>query len=321
MKKSRKLTLEQRYQISALLKVGTNKAQIAREIGTARSTVSREINRNKRRYIYNPEVAHSKSKKRRKCAKKNKRFALSLQKIVRKKIEMDWSPEQVSGFLKRRHLASISHQAIYDWIQKDRLNGGTLYKHLRHGKKKRKRYGSKETRGQIKNRVSIDERPDIVSEKMRIGDWEIDTVVGKNQKGVLVTVVERKTKFTLIGRASNRKADTVKEVTVDIMSAYKNKIHSITGDNGKEFATHEQVSAALDCQFFFAHPYSSWERGLNENTNGLIRQYFPKGTDLRFVTKDDVLAVADKLNSRPRKTLGYRTPREAFVEILIRSDE
>lgn len=317
----KQLTLEQRYQISALLKAGVTKAQIACEIGVSRSTISREIKRNKGRHSYSPEYANSKSKKRRKYAKKNKRFTLPLQKIVRKKIEMDWSPEQVAGFLKRRHLASISHQTIYDFIRDDCLSGGTLYKHLRHSKKKRrKRYGTTETRGQIKNRVSIDERPDIVDKKERIGDWEIDTIIGRNQKGALVTMVERKTKFVVIGRVSRKKADMVKDVTVDIMLPHKKKVLSITGDNGKEFAGHEQISAELGCQFFFAHPYSSWERGLNENTNGLIRQYFPKGTDLRFVTKDDVFAVADKLNSRPRKTLGFRTPYETFMEILIRSD-
>jgi len=318
--KKRKLTLEQRYQISALLKVGTNKAQVAQVIGVARSTISREIKRNKNRYSYDPEQANFKSQKRRSNAKKRKKLTLQLKQMIKEKIEMDWSPEQVSGFLKKKHLASISYQAIYDFIRKDQRNGGTLYKHLRH-KKRRKRYGSKETRGQIKNRVSIDERPDIVNKKERVGDWEIDTVIGKNHKGALVTIVERKTKFVVIGQIGSKKANEVETITVDVLLPFKNMVFSITSDNGKEFARHEKISAALGCQFFFAHPYASCERGLNENTNGLIRQYFPKSADLRFVTKDDVCSIADKLNSRPRKSLGFRTPLETFLESMIGSNQ
>jgi len=318
MKKSRKLTLEQRYQISAFLKAGWIQAQIARELRVAKSTILREIRRNGSMRSYNPDLANKRAKRRWRYANKRKKLTTHLQKMIRDKIKLDWSPEQVSGFLKRRHLASISHQTIYDLIKKDRLAGGSLYKHLRHGKKKRKkRYGSKDLRGQIKNRISIDERPKIVDDKKRVGDWEIDTVIGKNHKGVLVTIVERVTKFTLIGWSSNKSAKKVGRVTVKLLSSYKKLVHSITGDNGKEFALHEQISATLDSNFYFAHPYSSWERGLNENTNGLIRQYFPKKTDLRFVTADEVSAVTDKLNSRPRKALGYSTPRETFMRSLI----
>lgn len=180
-------------------------------------------------------------------------------------------------------------------------------------KKYRKRYGSYDSRGQIKNRVSIDDRPQIVDDKERIGDWEGDTVIGKGRKSALLTLVERKTLYTMIFRLTGKQAALVAQTAVSGMKELAETIHTITLDNGLEFAHHEQISVGLKTDIYFAHPYSSWERGINENTNGLIRQYFPKGTDFNQVTDEQVQHVMDRLNNRPRKTRGYKTPKELFM--------
>ncbi|MGZ4970570.1 MAG: IS30 family transposase, partial [Methylobacter sp.] len=205
------------------------------------------------------------------------------------------------------------HERIYQHIWTDKRNGGTLYQHLRHSHKKRKkRYGSKDKRGQIRNRISIDERPEIVAQKTRIGDWEIDTVIGKNHQGALVTIVDRVSKFTLIKKVASKHAEVVTEATVSLLQPYLDKTLTITADNGKEFAGHEKIKEQLNAVVYFAHPYSSWERGLNENTNGLIRHYFTKGSRFENITDDAVEAVMHKLNHRPRKTLNFKTPHEVF---------
>lgn len=201
----------------------------------------------------------------------------------------------------------------YQHIWTDKRHGGTLYLHLRQSHKKRKKqYGSKDKRGQIRNRVSIDERPAIVEEKTRIGDWEIDTVIGQNHQGALVTIVDRVSKFTLIKKVDSKHAEVVTEATIILLKPYLDKALTITADNGKEFAGHETIKAHLNADVYFAHPYHSWERGLNENTNGLIRQYFTKGSSFEDITDADVEAVMHKLNHRPRKTLNYKTPHAVF---------
>jgi len=232
---------------------------------------------------------------------------------VDEQIYFDLSPEQVSGRLKEQHGILLSHERIYQHIWADRRNGGDLYTHLRQAhKKRRKKYGAKDKRGQICNRVSIDQRPDMVDEKSRIGDWEIDTVIGQNHKGALVTIVERKSKFTLIKRVETKHAEGVTAATITLLEPYSDKVFTITADNGKEFAGHETMSKELNAQVYFAHPYSSWERGLNENTNGLIRQYFPKGSSFETITDEQVDAVMHRLNHRPRKGLNYQTPHAVF---------
>ncbi len=195
---------------------------------------------------------------------------------------------------------------------------GNLYKHLRTGhRKKRKRYGSNDLRGRIPGRISIDERPEIVNSKVRIGDWEIDTVHGKKHQGALVTAVERKTRFTLIHVVVSRKAEAVTKALIEMLKPFKDWVKTITSDNGKEFAFHQKVSKALDADFYFAHPYASWERGLNENTNGLIRQYFPKNMSLRNLSPDQVAWVETRLNIRPRKCLDFKSPIENFLGIKV----
>jgi len=218
-----------------------------------------------------------------------------------------------TGQLKEELGILISHERIYQHIWTDKRHGGTLYKHLRQSNKKRKKqYGSKDKRGQIRNRVSIDERPTIVAEKTRIGDWEIDTVIGQNHQGALVTIVDRVSKFTLIKKVDSKHAEVVTAATITLLQPYLDKTLTITADNGKEFAGHETIKEQLNADVYFAHPYHSWERGLNENTNGLIRQYFTKGSSFENITDDEVEAVMNKLNHRPRKTLKFKTPHKVF---------
>jgi IS30 family transposase len=313
------LTQERRYQIYAFLKAGFSQPAIAKEIGVHKSTVSREIRRNQGKKSYRPKQAHHLAANRRKQARKHVKLVPRLISLIEGLIKLEFSPEQVSGFLKRTSGLSISHEAIYQHILKDKARGGELYQHLRHANKKRKkRYGSHDRRGQIVGRVSIDERPGIVDTKKRIGDWEIDTVIGKNHKGALVTIVERKSKFTLIKKLDRKKADWVADATVALLSPYRSRVLTIAADNGKEFARHDLIAKELKSHFFFAHPYHSWERGLNENTNGLIRQYFPKSMSFETVTDEQIQTVMDRLNNRPRKTLGFNTPNEVFLGITFK---
>ena len=229
---------------------------------------------------------------------------------VEQKLEKEWSPEQVSGRLISQHGIKISHEWIYQYILANKEAGGSLYKHLRCQKRNRRRYGSYERRGSLPNRRSIDERPVIVEERSRIGDWEGDTIIGKGHQQAIVTIVDRKSRYLLMQKVEKRTAEKVGEATITMLSTKKRK--TLTSDNGKEFANHERVAEVLNIDYFFAHPFSAWERGTNENTNGLIRQYFPKHSVFNTITQDDVTAVLDKLNNRPRKCLDYNTPNEVY---------
>lgn len=313
MKTHKQLTEGQRYQIAALKKAGGLNKEIAVIVETSESTISRELKRNTGRHGYRPKQAQIKASLRKQNATKAIKMTDEVIVLVNEQIRFDLSPEQVSGRLKEQHGILLSHERIYQHIWADRRNGGDLYTHLRQAhKKRRKTYGSKDKRGQICNRVSIDQRPDIVDKKSRIGDWEIDTVIGQNHKGALVTIVERKSKFTLIKRVETKHAEGVTAATITLLKLYSDKVLTITADNGKEFAGHETMSKELNAQVYFAHPYSSWERGLNENTNGLIRQYFPKGSSFEAITDEQVEAVMHRLNHRPRKGLNYQTPHAVF---------
>ena len=309
----KQLTEVQRYQISALLKAENFKQDIAKNIGVSPSTISREIERNTGKRGYRPKQAHIKAMRRREAADKAIKMTAATVCLIETKIRLDWSPEQVSGWLEKEQDIGISHERIYQHIWADKRQGGELYKHLRQSNKKRKKqYGSKDKRGQIRDRISIDERPEEVEAKLRIGDWEIDTVIGKNHKGALVTLVDRVSKFTLIKKVDSKHADVITEATIVLLTPYLDKTFTITADNGKEFAGHKTLAKELEAAIYFAHPYSSWERGLNENTNGLIRQYFTKGSSFENITDEEVENVMHKLNHRPRKTLGYQTPHEVF---------
>jgi len=313
MRSYKQLSQAQRYQIEILNKAGKNQKEIAELLGVSPATICRELKRNKGKKGYRPRQAQIKAGKRRREAAKALKMTDEVILVIEEKICLDWSPEQVSGWLKINQGIFISHERIYQHIWEDKRHGGTLYTHLRQSNKKRKKqYGSKDKRGQIRNRISIDERPAIVAEKTRIGDWEIDTVIGQNHQGALVTIVDRVSKFTLIKKVDSKHAEVVTEATISLLLPYLDKTLTITADNGKEFAGHETMKEQLNADVYFAHPYHSWERGLNENTNGLIRQYFTKGSSFENITDDEVEAVMNKLNHRPRKTLNFKTPHTVF---------
>jgi len=319
MRKYTQLTQGQRYQIYAFLKAGFLQTQIASEIGVHKSTISREIRRNRGKKGYRPKQANLLAGNRRQNAKKHIKMMPEVIALIEELISEDFSPDQVSGFLARNHNINISHERIYQHILNDRINGGSLFKHLRQSHKKRKkRYGSYSRRGQIKDRISIDERPSIVDSKKRIGDWEIDTIIGKNHKGALLSIVERKSKFTLIAKLQEKSAEMAANAAIDLLKPFANKVLTITADNGKEFADHKHINKSLKADVYFAHPYHSWERGLCENTNGLIRQYFPKGSDFNPIKQKHVQMVMDRLNNRPRKLLGYKTPNEVFFNTITK---
>ena len=230
-------------------------------------------------------------------------------------LRQEWSPEQIAGRLQATDGLRLSTERIYQHIRADRQAGGTLYRHLRHSQKKRKkRYGKADARGQIKDRVSIDQRPAIVEEKSRIGDWEIDLVLGGRGTGALVSVVERRSRYTVLGKVASKQAEHVAAATIALLTPHKEHTQTITADNGKEFAHHATISQALDAAVYFAHPYQAWERGLNENTNGLIRQYVPKGTALDTLSDEQVHHIRDRLNHRPRKALAFQTPHEILAQ-------
>ena len=309
----KQLTLEQRYEIKAYMQAGFKFSEITKHLGLHRSTIYREISRNRGLRGYRPHQADQKAIERKRNASKHIRFTTELQDRVTELLKDDFSPEQVSGHLSKHDNIQISHETIYQFIWLEKASGGTLYKHLRcSSKKKRKRYGGRDRRGQIPDRVSIEERPKIVEAKERIGDWEVDTVIGKNHHGVLVTAVERKTKFTRIRKVNKKSAQEVTDALVKMLLPFKEQIRTITVDNGKEFAQHKKIADALDTSIYFAHPYCSWERGLNENTNGLIRQYFPKKCSFKNIHEQQTIFAENRLNNRPRKSLQFNTPKFLF---------
>jgi len=307
----KQLTYEQRCQILVLKKRNCSQREIAETIGVSQPTVSRELTRNTGDRGYRHKQAQEKAAQRRKDAAKPTKMTPAMISTIERKLRLEWSPEQISGWLLEHREQLISHESIYLHIWADKQAGGDLYMHLRRqGKKYDKRRNGKSTRGQIKNRISIDDRSQVVDDKSRIGDWEIDTVIGKGHSGALVTIVERVTKFTVSAQVNSKSAADVTQATIALLRPFKDVVHTITADNGKEFAYHEKISEALTADVYFAHPYSSWERGLNENTNGLLRQYFPKDTDLKTVKQQEVRRAVNRLNSRPRKGLDFKTPRQ-----------
>jgi IS30 family transposase len=309
MRTYQQLTYEQRCQISALKKSGCRQRKIAETIETSQSTVSRELARNTGVRGYRHKQAQERTEWRRAEASQPTKMTPDMITLIESKLRVEWSPEQISGWLLYEQELLISHESIYLHIWADKHAGGDLFTHLRQqGKKYDKRRNGKSTRGQIKNRVSIDDRPQVVDDKSRIGDWEIDTVIGKGHSGALVTIVERVTKLTVSTRVNSKSAEDVTQATIALLKPFENVVHTITADNGKEFAYHEKISKALSAEVYFAHPYSSWERGLNENTNGLLRQYFPKNTDFKKVEQIEVKRALRRLNSRPRKDLDFKTP-------------
>jgi IS30 family transposase len=295
-----------------MLKIGQNQTEIAETIGKHKSTISREVRRNRGQRGYRPKQAQQMSLDRRKKAKP--RIQESTWALIESKLQEDWSPEQIADWLKRNTDIQVSHERIYQYILADKRTGGRLYKHLRCQKKRRKRYGGYDRRGKLPNRRSIEERPEIVDQRQRIGDWEVDTMIGKGHRQAIVTLTERKSRFSLLRKVKRRKAKLVSAAVIDLLQPVADLSHTITADNGKEFADHERIAHELEISFFFAHPYAAWERGANENMNGLVRQYIPKNRDLSSVTDEELLQIMNKLNHRPRKCLDFKTPFQVFFE-------
>lgn len=336
--KYKQLTLEKRYHISALKKQGYKQKDIAYEVGVHPSTISRELKRNIFQCKYSAEYAQTEYTLRQKKKPKHTALTKTIEKYIREKLKQDWSPEQISGRMKLDINQSIHHETIYQFIYRNKRSGGKLYKYLRHRNKKYHcRTKDYQQRGTIIDRVMIDKRPKIVDKKKRIGDLEIDTVIfqttlrdsisfhGKDHKGALVTVVDKKSKFTLIKKVQSKQASEVSQALIEMLTPIKNILHTITSDNGKEFAYHKDISSALDTSFYFANPYHSWERGLNEHmpersdkcpwgTNGLIRQYIPKKSEFENISKEEIVTIQNRLNHRPRKSLNYKTPFEVFMK-------
>lgn len=315
MKSYTQLTQDQRYQISAFLKAGFSQSAIARELNVDKSTISRELRRNRGERGYRPKQAHHKAQERRQAKQNATRIKAETWQQIESLLRQQWSPEQIAGSRKKQNLTSVSPERIYQYIYADKAKGGDLHTHLRWRKKRRKRYASRDRRGQIPNRKSIDQRPAIVAEKSRLGDWEADTIIGKGHQQALVSLTERQSKFILLAKVERKTDDLVRAAIVRLLMPYREQVKTITSDNGKEFAAHEAIASALGADFYFAHPYASWERGLNENSNGLVRQYFPKGSDFTSITQSDLEQVLERLNHRPRKTLGYQTPFEVFFNL------
>jgi IS30 family transposase len=303
------LTREQRYQIKVLLDTGHQQTEIAQQLGVNKSTISREVRRNRGQRGYRPKQAHERALGRRQ-GKARTRIDPETWALVDKKIRADWSPEQISGRVQKEGLA-ISHEHIYQHIYANQRAGGTLWTHLRCQKKRRKRYGKQDRRGKIPQRKSIEQRPVIVEQRTRFGDWEVDLLLGKDQQGVIVTLTERKSRFLLLRSVSSKQAELVAQAVIALLQ-WVVPLESITADNGKEFAAHLDIAQALSVDFYFAHPYASWERGTNENTNGLIRQYLPKTRSLKNISLQEETRIMDRINLRPRKCLDFRSPFEVF---------
>ncbi len=310
------LSLEERHYIEVSMKNGISLADIATALGRSQSTIFREVNRNTGLRGYRHKQAGNMAQERHETKPKATKLTDEIKQLIDDYLHQDWSPEQIVGRMEKDDVIKLHHETIYQYILSDKQSGGELYKHLRHQKKTyRKRYGAAHNRNGIPNRTDIDERPDIANTRARIGDWEADTMIGKNHKGVFVTLDERKSKLRLAMPVSSKKARDVTDAMISLFSPLERFVKTITFDNGKEFAFHEEVARELDCNTYFAKPYHSWERGQNENANGLLRQYFPKSMELIDVTKKQIFDAVHKLNSRPRKCLGYRTPYEAFEEL------
>ncbi len=310
------LSLAERHYIEIERKAGTSMNEIAKALGRSQSTLSREISRNTGQRGYRHKQANALAKQRHKDKPKSVKLTEQIKPLIESYLRQDWSPEQIAGRLEKEGMVKLHHETSYQYILADKAAGGTLYKHLRHQKKTyRKRYGSAHNRTGIPNRVDIGQRPQAVNERKRVGDWEADTLIGKNHKGAIITMDERKSKLRLAAPLQSKKADHVKKAAIALLRPIKLFVETITFDNGKEFSLHESIAKALGCDTYFARPYHSWERGQNENANGLLRQYFPKSRELVDVAMKQVFEAVDKLNSRPRKCLGFKTPYEVFEEL------
>ena len=319
----RHLNIEQRTRLYQLCQEeNLSQRQMAVLLGCHQSTISRELRRNQSSLgCYLPDTAQAQSKTRRKNSKHPfENITESAVEEVKKGLKDYHSPEQIAGRLKKEGKESLSHETIYQMIYQNYRGCGEYREYLRQGRGKRKRRGgSKSKRGAIPGRVDISERPAIAALKTEIGHWESDTMIGGNHLGVLVTHVEKTSKFLVAGLARNKTAREINRVTEELFQKMTPETRkTFTCDNGKEFSGHQELSQKLGANFYFATPYHSWERGLNEHTNGLLRQFFPKGTNFKIVKPEEVERAVNLINNRPRKCLDYRTPNEVFYEDRFR---
>ena len=309
------LTLEQRYEISHLKNQGFNNKTIADHIGVHATTIKRELDRNsdQRNAVYKAQLAQQKATDRHKNKTKHIGFTKQVEAFVIKWLKEDYSPEQIVGTAKQLAIVCVSVERIYQFIWLDKKRGGSLYKHLRTlGKRYQKRGNTNNRRGQIPDRIGIDKRPEIVDKKQRFGDLEIDLVIGKDHKGALLTINDRATGLLKMAYVKNKEAKEIAQKTIELLEPWMPFIHTITSDNGKEFTEHKQIAEALNIDFYFAKPYHSWQRGANENLNGLVRQYFPKKHNFDTINKEQVDLANKKLNNRPRKRYNFFSPNQMF---------
>jgi len=311
------ITFAERYTLGALRRRGCSAAAIARVLGRHRSTIGREVRRNGTAHDgwYRPQMADWYARGRRSRSRRNLRFTPADWDQVRALVREDWSPEQVAGWLKRHDRLSISHETIYRYIWRDLRHGGSLSQHLRGARKqRRKRYGAYDSRGRLAGKRRITERPAIVDRRRELGHWEADTMLGASQAGPCVlSMVERKTGFLLLGQLDQRLSVAVNQRARQLIAAQPHRVRTITVDNGTEFHEYGKLERATGTRFYFATPHHAWERGTNENTNGLVRQYLPKRESMAHLTQYECNRIAAKLNRRPRKRLGYRTPEECYA--------
>ena len=309
----------QRYKISWMQEKKMSKTQISKELGVDRSTIYRELDRNRNRNskAYDPELAHQKYKKRMREKPKHIRFTDGMKQLARDKLALQWSPEQIVGWCRRLGIPMVSHETLYKWIYNARGRDSHLRDSLRHrGRKRQKRANNNNYRGLIPNRVDISERPSVVEERSRLGDIEVDTVVGRGRSGNLVTMLERTTGFLWAELVPTLETAVVCHAVIQRLLPFKGIIKTFTFDNGREFSRHHVVASVLEADCFFTRPYHSWEKGSVENANGLLRQYFKKGSSFSGLTQDDVQRACDLINHRPRKRFGFRSPYEMFLLYL-----
>ena len=310
------LTSEQRYTIDVLLRQKKSRKEIAQVIGVSQSTLSRELNRNSGQRGYHYQQAHVKAADRQRRLQNYRNLTLEIRNFIRTKMtEEQWSPAQIVGYLRKNGKPAVCVETIYAYIRADKENGGDLWKHCRHQLKHRRRQVSAPYVA-VQNRTMIDERP-ADWDGSTPGDFEMDTIVGKDGKGAIVTLVERKTNFTMARKLPEGKdAKALAQAVIIMLLPYIGKIRSITTDNGSEFAEHLLIAKRLKTKIFFAHPYSSWEKGCIEYHNKLIRQYIPKGTDFDTISDDMLKEIIIKINKRPRMKLGFSSPVVEFFNFI-----
>jgi IS30 family transposase len=314
------ITNEQRYAISIMLETGCTQTYIAKTIGKDKSVISREIKRNSdtRSSEYRYDLAKRKCLKRHQEKRKKIYFTDAIKFNINNLLLEDYSPEQIVGTLKKEGKEYVSFERIYQYVWEDKKRKGNLYLHLRNqGRKYRKRGAQKDKCGIIKDRVGIDKRPQIVENRERFGDLEVDLVIGKNHNQALLTINDRASGMVKIKKVASKDAEVVSKTIIEALNDWVPYIKTITADNGKEFAYHKIVSEQLNIDYYFARPYHSWERGSNENLNGLIRQYFKKYSDFSMITDNQIKEVENKLNLRPRKRFNFEKPIFVMDKLLF----